>query len=225
MAKPPILNCPEQKEERRERTPDLTGQKFGRLTVVCFYAYKDGHDPEWSCLCECGRYIRKNKYRLTHGKYISCGCWMEEEMPKVRTTHGMTKTRMYRVWRNMFQRCYNPKSINYHLYGARGVSVCERWETFENFYEDMHSTHSNELTLDRINCDGNYEPSNCKWSTRLHQQNNRRNTIRITSHGQSLTVGEWSKLLGVPIGTISRRKWAGWSDEECLYGRMPNKLN
>ena len=117
--------------------------------------------------------------------------------------HGMRNTRLYNIWRAMRQRCNNPRNSRYSLYGGRGISVCKEWEVFENFYQwAMKSGYKEDLTIDRKNTDGNYEPSNCKWSTQKEQQNNRRNNTFVIVNGVSHTVSEWAEIIHVKSATL-----------------------
>jgi hypothetical protein len=149
---------------------DLTGQKFGRLTVV----RRDGSNKHkkaiWFCKCDCGNEKRVTTGNLKSGGVRSCGCLQIE----IRTRHSKSDTLEYYIWSQMIQRCENPKNKHYKDYGQRGISVCERWHNFKNFYADMGDKPSPKLSLDRIDVNGNYEPSNCKWSTPLEQTLNRR---------------------------------------------------
>lgn len=140
-------------------------------------------------------------------------------MPKTktsfRTTHGMTKTRVYKAWLGMRARCGNPRQTAYSYYGGRGIKVCERWSVFENFLADMGEPGVG-LTLDRIDSNGNYEPSNCRWATKAEQTRNQRKSVRLTMNGKTLTQTEWAREVGIHSKTISMRLRAGFSDEEAL---------
>ena len=132
--------------------------------------------------------------------------------------HGMRYTRLYNIWRSMNQRCYNEKSVNFGRYGARGITVCDEWkEDFQSFHEwAMANGYSEELTIDRIDVNGNYEPSNCRWSTYKEQANNKRNSRIIECNGVSHTLGEWSEITGIRLATIWERLRKGWSPERAL---------
>jgi hypothetical protein len=156
---------------------DLTGQRFGKLVVV-LRADNIGRHPAWLCKCDCGAEIVVRADFLKT-KATNCGC---DYKGAVNKTHGMSypRHRLYVIWANMKQRCHYTKCSHYPNYGGRGITVCQEWQdSFEAFYEwAMSSGYEDHLSIDRINCDGNYEPSNCRWATMKEQQNNRRNNKR-----------------------------------------------
>jgi hypothetical protein len=122
----------------------------------------------------------------------------------------------YVVWMKMFDRCRNPRVHNYHRYGGRGITVCERWSNYPAFLEDMGRRPSNLHRIERINNDGHYTPENCRWATRSEQARNRRSNHRLTFNGRTLTMIEWSEELGLPLFTLCRRIYQGWSVERAL---------
>ena len=160
-------------------------------------------------------------YHLNSGHTKSCGCYLSDnrsQNSKKNKTHGMTKTRLYVVWRGMKRRCYYPRESSFPHYGGRGITVCDEWNnSFEAFRDwAMANGYRDDLTLDRIDYNGNYEPSNCKWSTMEEQQNNKSNNIILTYNGQTHTAPEWSRITGIPVIAIYNRVKYRWSTERIL---------
>jgi hypothetical protein len=179
---------------------DLTGMKFGRWTAI----REDGRAYQkvmWLCRCECGKEGRVSAGNLRNGLSKSCGCWNLEQVRSPKK-HGLSQSPEFTVWQNMIERCTNPKNTAYENYGGRGISICERWrESFSNFYADM-GPRPEGTTINRIDNDGNYEPSNCQWATDQEQQRNKRSNHRITAFGKTMLLTEWSAELGMSPALI-----------------------
>lgn len=152
---------------------DLTGKRFGRL-VAQRAADVVGRKRKWSCMCDCGNEVAVFRENLSLGRTRSCGCLNREITVQRNYRHGMAKTRVYKIWAGMRKRCLNPKSTRWEWYGGRGITVCERWNSFENFYADMGEPPTRAHTIEREEVNGNYEPSNCIWLLSREQQKNRR---------------------------------------------------
>ena len=192
---------------------DLIGQKFGELTVVEFSHISKHQKTMWKCKCDCGTEIIVQGSHLKSGHTTSCG---KHKEPTVE--HGLTNTRLYRIWASMKTRCTNQKNKNFHQYGGRGINICDEWlNDFETFYNWAMATGYNDLlTLERIDNNSDYCPSNCKWISIQEQQNNKRTSRFIEAYGEKHTVAEWGKKLGLNPGTIRTRLRAGDTGEKAL---------
>lgn len=200
---------------------DLTGRRIGRLTVISETDERRSGSVVWLCKCDCGTYKRISANGLRSGRVLSCGCYNKEKD----RTHGLTHTRLYRIWDSMVSRCSNPNEPEYKNYGGRGITFCEEWRDFGKFYEWAYANGYDEnakrgdCTIDRIDVNGNYEPSNCRWVDMKVQCRNRRNNVVIECDGEKHCLSEWAEILGVPYQQLSSRYRRGWSPYEILHGR------
>lgn len=206
----------EQGQRKQRSFRDLTGERFGRWTVVRLHH----HDRRlwWTCRCECGTEKVVAGLGLTGGASRSCGCLIRDITSRRSRVHGhacTNKTRTYRAWRGLCGRCQNVSHQDYRHYGARGIQVCERWRLFENFLADMGEAPAG-MSIDRIDNDGNYEPGNCRWATPTEQGNNTRRNRRITINEETLTVQQWERRFGIGHATICDRLNRGWSAEDAV---------
>jgi hypothetical protein len=196
---------------------DLTGKRFGRLMVIKrAMNYKRYKEALWLCQCDCGNQTVVAAGHLRDGHTKSCGCLTTEKKVERNTTHGMSKTPIYNIWQLMRIRCNNPNNPGYRYYGDRGIRVCERWNDFENFLEDMGIPPNSDYSIDRIDNDGNYEPGNCRWANKFQQANNRRINRKIEFRGECLTIAQWARKIGVLDSTLRLRLSNGWSIEKTL---------
>lgn len=196
---------------------DLTGMHFGRLIAVK-RAENKSHQVRWLCRCSCGKQVVVSKSSLRNGCTKSCGCLNKEKTIERNTTHNESRTRLYKIWAGMKRRCKHIKDKNYKLYGGRGIKVCEEWLNDFVAFRDWALTngYADKLTLDRIDVNGNYEPSNCRWATTLEQANNKRNNHTVTFNGETRSIREWAILLGVNYGSLRSRIQRGWSVERAF---------
>src|ERR1700730_11088400 len=185
---------------------DITGQRFGRLTAVHQTAKsskKPKRNPRWLFRCECGNETEVASTAVVNGHTQSCGC-LYRETRKGRLTHGHARhvrgrpSPEYVAWVGMHDRCTREKRDSYKHYGGRGITVCERWNEFENFLADMGPKPSRKHEIDRSpDNNGNYEPGNVRWATRIQQTNNTRVNHLLTIDGQTLTVAEWAREMNI----------------------------
>lgn len=187
-----------------------SGETFGNWTVLEQLIHK-GHSAS-RCRCKCGteRIIRNESLRA--GGTKSCRCSM-------RTQDGKSTSKEYICWSNMIARCTNPDADSYYLYGGRGISVCDRWLVFSQFLDDMGEIPNKAMSIDRIDFNGHYEPSNCRWATSYEQSRNRRNNHRITARGETLTLMEWAARSQIAKSTIYRRLKRGLTEEDAVCGK------
>lgn len=196
---------------------NMVGEKHGKLTILSEAGRGEYGDALWKCKCDCGKIFVASGHRIRRGETTSCGCYAREQHIKRTTTHGMAKTRLYKEWQGMKQRCNNPKTPKFYNYGGRGISYCEEWEDFSNFQEwALSNGYSDSLTLDRIDVNGNYGPNNCRWVTNLEQQNNKRNNQKYTYKDETLTVAELARKYSIRRGTLNSRLVKGLPIEEAI---------
>lgn len=200
------------------RFKDIEGHIFGRLFVDGYAGRNSclsGYTHYWSCTCSCGVRCTVGHINLRSGHTKSCGC-MRKEVTSARTRkHGLTKSRVHGSWSHMKTRCYNSNCKDFPDYGGRGIKVCADWHVFENFLRDMGHPPDN-LSLDRIDSDGDYESSNCRWATATQQSRNRRGVRRIAFEGVTLPIPEWAERFGLKLPTLHFRLNNGWTIKQAL---------
>jgi hypothetical protein len=208
----------------------MVGKRFGRLVVIEFLGINKSCKRVWKCKCDCGKITKVITSHLLNGHTRSCGCIRLENSiiatKKSNTKHGKCHTRIYRTWINMLARCYNKNEIHYKDYGARGIVVCNKWSEFINFYNwALDNGYKDTLTIDRINVNGNYEPSNCRWATNEQQNNNKRTNIFITYNGETKTLTQWERELKLTKGILRDRIVRyGWTIKRALTEKINNKV-
>lgn len=196
---------------------DMTGKRFGKLSVIRLISHDKQQNAVWECLCDCGTKKNIRGYNLRNGSIKSCGCLQREAVGNIKRTHGMYNTKLYHVWQAMKSRCFNPKNKRFKDYGFRGITVADTWMDFEKFYEwAKQSGYKEGLSIDRINNNGNYEPSNCRWATSGEQAINKRNNIKIKFRGTEKTLSEWCADFGLKYGTAKSRILRGWDIETAF---------
>ena len=192
---------------------NLIGRPFGKLVVEKYIGSDKNGQAKWLCRCSCGGSTITSTSHLNSGHTQSCGCSRLETSIKRLTIHGMDGSRFHTIWKNMKQRCSNKNATDFARYGGRGIEVCERWSNFINFKDDMYESYikhieeygERDTQIDRINPNGNYKPSNCRWATWEEQGKNKRTTIYLKYSGKSLPLSEISKLIGINYRTLYMR--------------------
>lgn len=193
----------------------LEGQRFGRLTVLELAPSDKFGKARWKCRCDCGTECIKPARPLIAGESKSCGCLHQESVRRPRS-HGYARTPVYRVWSAMKGRCENPSDTGYKNYGGRGIKVCTRWQSFENFLADMGEPPPG-YTIDRRDNNGDYAPGNCRWATQKQQMRNTRRNILITYNGETRTLAEWAERMHMDISALHwRLREARWTIARAL---------
>lgn len=195
---------------------NLEGQKFGRWTVLKQNLDTNSkHMYSWICRCDCGNIGIVSTYSLLHKTSTSCGCYHKELCIKQNTTHKMSKKRIYRLYYNIRNRCCSLNNKRYKDYGGRGIKVCDEWlgeKGFENFYKwSLENNYADNLTIDRINNDGNYEPNNCRWVTKDVQYTNKRSSLFFELFGIRKTLKEWTNYMGWDYRKYHSRCYRGYT--------------
>lgn len=218
--------CPNHTTHHGNNFIDLTGQQFGRLTVVSFAGIVNRR-ARWECVCTCGARIVTGRQDLRSGRTRSCGCLRRENTTAIKTTHGMRHTPEYKAWAAAKGRCTNPTDRAYEYYGGRGITFSPSWlDSFENFLADMGMRPSPRHTLDRIDNSKGYAPDNCRWASRMEQANNRRSNHLVTYQGETRTLRAWSDITGIPYKTLHTRIIARkWSAERTFTTPIKSAKN
>lgn len=203
---------------------DITGQKFNRLKVVKRIENSSFRKARWLCQCECGNFTEVSGDNLRNGNVKSCGCLIADKN-KQRTTHRKSNIRLYNIWRNMKARCNCKTNPFYKNYGERGIKICSDWIMFENFYNwSINNGYNENLSIDRIDVNGNYEPNNCRWIPLSKQAYNKRDSIMININGEEKCLAEWCKLYNVKYTTIYRRITIGKMNiQDAINKSIKNK--
>lgn len=209
------------------KVKDLVGKKFGRLTVIEQHGFteKNEHGSKqaiWYCKCDCGNYCEIPSGTLTRKRNNhSCGCLAKEhlkDMAKGNITHGMSNTGLYRSYKAMMSRCYRKKDIHYNAYGKRGIVVCKEWKDNSKAFIEWGLSNGwrEHLTLERIDVNGNYEPSNCKWIPMKDQYDNKRQNVMITFNGETHNATYWGRKFNINPQAIRWRYRHGWNIERIF---------
>lgn len=201
---------------------DLTGQRFGKLLVIKRAEINKKGGVWWLCKCDCGKNTIKLATKLKNGLVKSCGCLAVEKLLERNTKHNLANTRIYKIYKGIIQRCYSISNPAYKNYGGRGIIICDEWldkeNGFMNFYNwAIKNGYQESLSIDRIDVNGNYEPSNCKWATFREQCNNRRTNHYITYKDEKHTIAEWSNILGISYSMLKHRLERNWDIEKALF--------
>lgn len=201
-----------------------TGDKFGYLTIIREVS-PNGNYRRFECLCECGKIKTISMAGMRSGAIVSCGCYHKRVTVDIHKTHGGYKSRLYRIWINIKQRCGNPHNKHFIKYGGRGIHLCDEWEkSFESFrmWSSMNG-YSDDLTIDRIDNNGNYCPENCRWISNNEQQLNKRTNRIVDYNGQSMPLSEWAKITGLKWKTLQGRLDSGWPIDKALMTPISTK--
>lgn len=216
---------------------DRTGERVGKLTIIKRAPNYIGKDNKtrtmWECRCDCGNVVivRGDSLKINHTS--SCGCYQKERVseilksPDIHIKHGESKERLRNIWYLMRYRCENPNCESYERYGKRGIDVCDEWSNGEDGYFAfkqwaLSNGYSDSLTIDRIDNNKGYSPSNCRWSDDVEQANNKRCNIMISHNGETLTVAQWARKLNISKTVVYRRLELGWDPEIAITQPVRN---
>lgn len=204
---------------------DLYGMRFGRLTVTSRAEPSRAGKSRWHCVCDCGGFTVSVGSSLVSGQSTSCGCYRDERNVASKTKHGMSRTRLYRIWEAMKKRCSNPNASDYKYYGAKGIHYDPCFETFEGFLANMPQGYRDDLEIDRIESSGNYEPGNLRWATRSQQmRNTSRTLVNVKGASAPVSYAELGEANGINASTIRQRVARGDSIDTALRpSRTPAK--
>lgn len=200
---------------------DLSGQKFGKLTVIGFAKQNKWRKSFWRCRCDCGKMTIVSGSDLKTGNTASCGCYWREQVRKARTTHGDSVhgsvSPEYSIWQGIKERCANPNSPAFENYGGRGISMCERWlNSYENFIADMGRRPTPKHTIERKDNERGYSQENCCWATRFEQARNTRRNHRLEIDGVTQTIADWASTAGIPASRLYARIKSGWDPKTAV---------
>lgn len=205
------------------RRIDLSGAVFGRLAVLGYARseVRDGGTRQrtyayWNCICLCGNSKEIRADDLLRGRTQSCGCFHKTHLGDSTRKHGLTDSPEYKIWTDMWSRCTNPNRGCYQNYGGRGIHICERWKSFENFLQDMGNRPSLDHSVDREKNSLGYSPENCRWAIRIEQANNRRTNVKLSFNGETLTISQWAERSGIGKVALYQRSRAGWDTQRML---------
>lgn len=209
---------------------DLTGQRFGRLTVVKRHIPNVRGHVTWECVCDCGNTHLASTSCLTGNKTLSCGCLRREQASRIHKLvvpkHGGSKTRLYSIWRNMKSRCNCKTATKYNIYGGKGIKVCDEWVAFEGFRNwALLNGYSENLSLDRIDGSGNYCPKNCRWVTAKEQANNTSQNRILEYNNKAQTMAQWAEEFQMPYKILSERLRRNWSLERAFTTQVKRRAS
>lgn len=196
---------------------DLVGNHYGRLHVQRFVGRDKFQRALWKCLCICGRTTIVASANLRQGYTKSCGCLWNEMNQGITLNENGKQTHLYQIWNGMKQRCSNKNHAGYHNYGGRGIAVCKQWQRFSSFYKwSIANGYIDGLSINRINSERGYEPSNCHWTPRNAQGRNTRRLHLVTHKGETHSLAEWSRLTGINYSALCARIRRGWGPTRLL---------
>lgn len=196
------------------RRIDMAGKRYGNAVAVCDVGRLSSADRKWRFLCDCGAQFEANGYAVRSGKVVDCPACASSRVAAASRIHGQSNTTEFAIWTGMHTRCYNSARPEFKGYGARGIVICERWRTsFENFLADIGPRPTPAHSVERIDNDGIYEPSNCRWATPAEQSRNKRNNVKLTIDGVELTISDWARHFGVKVSTACLRHKQGLRGE------------